>query len=280
MSEQKDLERAAFEDCIIPAWSLEKRRDSDGDTVYVEDWVQGAWIGWQKARSLPVGVPDGYALVPVSATREQKNSVCMHPDLAAVLYSNMVKAAPAVKAEQVRYSAEELQKEALTAGLQYVREPDDHYVTGTTEQALDFIRNMIGVDIRLTDKAPSLPAAGSAEWIDHGPSKACPFSSPYTSKVDVRLRDGRERLGDLACNTMWFWYEHDPKPYDVVAYRIAALSAHVSVPRLNKTREQWHKLDAKFCAESNSSAANFYLIRDAQQDIERLHRALLNGGEA
>ena len=25
-------------------------------------------------------------------------------------------------------------------------------------------------------------------------------------------------------------------------------------------------------------AASFYLIRDAQQDIERLHRALLNGG--
>ncbi|WAX22764.1 hypothetical protein MAJJADAN_00002 [Pseudomonas phage Amjad_SA] len=43
---------------------------------------------------------------------------------------------------------------------------------------------------------------------------------------------------------------------------------------LNKTREQWQKVDAKQCANSNSSAANFYLIRDAQQDIERLHRAL------
>lgn len=57
-------------------------------------------------------------------------------------------------------------------------------------------------------------------------------------------------------------------------------SLRVGVPVLNKTREQWQKLDAKFCAEHNSSAANFYLIRDAQQDIERLHRALLNGGEA
>lgn len=80
----------------------------------------------------------------------------------------------------------------------------------------------------IDDEAPSLPADGLAEWIEHGPSKACPFSSPYTSKVDVRLRDGTERLGDLACNTMWFWYEHDPKPYDVVAYRIAALSAQQS----------------------------------------------------
>ena len=43
---------------------------------------------------------------------------------------------------------------------------------------------------------------------------------------------------------------------------------------MNKTREQWQKVDAKYCAEHNSSAANFYLIRDAQQDIERLHRAL------
>lgn len=40
---------------------------------------------------------------------------------------------------------------------------------------------------------------------------------------------------------------------------------------MNKTREQWQKVDAKHCAEHNSNAANFYLIRDAQQDIERLH---------
>lgn len=40
---------------------------------------------------------------------------------------------------------------------------------------------------------------------------------------------------------------------------------------MNKTREQWQKVDARHCAEHNSNAANFYLIRDAQQDIERLH---------
>ncbi len=59
------------------------------------------------------------------------------------------------------------------------------------------------------------------EWIDHGPSKPCPFVSPYTSKADIRLRDGTEKLGDLACNVMWFWYEHNQHGYDVVAYRPA-----------------------------------------------------------
>lgn len=66
---------------------------------------------------------------------------------------------------------------------------------------------------------------------------------------------------------------------ELLANLLPAIAAQdVSVPVLNKTREQWQKLDANFCAEHNSKAANFYLIRDAQQDIERLHRALLNGG--
>jgi hypothetical protein len=43
---------------------------------------------------------------------------------------------------------------------------------------------------------------------------------------------------------------------------------------LNKTREQWAKVDVDYCAKNNSVAANFHLIRDAQRDIERLHRAL------
>lgn len=120
--------------------------------------------------SLPVGVPDGYALVPVEPTPEMlaATTTSKHAALRAEVmrmmredYRAMLAAAPTVKAEQVRYSVEDLQQEGLNAGLQYVRESDDHYVTGTTEQALEFIRNMIGVDIRLTDADPSLPAAGS-----------------------------------------------------------------------------------------------------------------------
>lgn len=93
---------------------------------------------WRELRdNLSVGVPDGWKLVPVSATREQKNSVCMHPDLAAVLYSNMVKAAPTVKAEQ------------LSPGC-----------CGTPENCpIDYSRcPHLG-----QPPAPSLPAAGSAD---------------------------------------------------------------------------------------------------------------------
>ncbi|WP_236235057.1 hypothetical protein [Pseudomonas tohonis] len=56
-------EREAFEAWVNPAWSLEKHTDFEGDTVYVEDWVQGAWIGWQARAALSAppaaGVPEG-----------------------------------------------------------------------------------------------------------------------------------------------------------------------------------------------------------------------------
>ena len=67
-------------------------------------------------------------------------------------------------------------------------------------------------------------------WIDHGPSKPCPFASPYTSRVDIRLRDGTEVLDTLACNTSWFWYEHDKHGDDVVAYRVPAQAAQPFPP--------------------------------------------------
>ncbi|NWB96669.1 hypothetical protein HX882_12265 [Pseudomonas gingeri] len=40
-------------------------------------------------------IPEGWKLVPVEPTKEQKLAVCMHPDLAAALYRSMVAAAPA-----------------------------------------------------------------------------------------------------------------------------------------------------------------------------------------
>jgi hypothetical protein len=61
---------------------------------------------------------------------------------------------------------------------------------------------------------------------------------------------------------------------DAVMQARAAQPAPVVPEGLNKTRDQWQKVDAKYCAENNSPAANYYLIRDAQRDIERLHRAL------
>ncbi|WP_138410756.1 hypothetical protein [Stutzerimonas nosocomialis] len=41
---------------------------------------------------------------------------------------------------------------------------------------------------------------------------------------------------------------------------------------MNKTREQWAKIDPKFCADNISGAALIWLITDAQQDIAQLHR--------
>ncbi|WP_324731020.1 hypothetical protein [Pseudomonas paeninsulae] len=46
------------------------------------------------AHAQPSAVPEGYRLVPIEATREQRNAVWMHPDLAGALYRSMVDAAP------------------------------------------------------------------------------------------------------------------------------------------------------------------------------------------
>lgn len=72
----------------------------------------------------------------------------------------------------------------------------------------------------------------------------------------------------------YYVHSHDWRVWQARAAWQRAQSAPVVPEGLNKSREQWQKVDAKQCANSNSSAANFYLIRDAQQDIERLHRAL------
>lgn len=41
---------------------------------------------------------------------------------------------------------------------------------------------------------------------------------------------------------------------------------------MNKTREQWARIDPKFCAENNSAAATTFLLADAKDDIEALFR--------
>ncbi|MGC7464236.1 hypothetical protein QT654_20620 [Xanthomonas citri pv. citri] len=40
--------RAQFEAWLPPSWSREGQADSEGDFVYHEDWVQGAWVTWRK----------------------------------------------------------------------------------------------------------------------------------------------------------------------------------------------------------------------------------------
>ncbi|HGW5085441.1 TPA: hypothetical protein ACNIH6_004167 [Pseudomonas aeruginosa] len=43
--------REEFEAWPLPSWSRERFVDGEGDWQYVEDWVQGAWIGWLASRA-------------------------------------------------------------------------------------------------------------------------------------------------------------------------------------------------------------------------------------
>lgn len=50
--------REEFETWLRPDWSRATYVDIEGDTQYIEDWVQGAWIGWQASRAaLKVELP-------------------------------------------------------------------------------------------------------------------------------------------------------------------------------------------------------------------------------
>lgn len=160
MSEQQkmDQERAAFEAWVIPAWSLEKRTDSDGDTVYVEDWVQGAWIGWQKARSLPVGVPDGYMPIPTAEQiADALDGVRCYHDMSAELIAprllaNLL-ASTTVKAEQVQCEVCHGQGEVYSGIDQHF-----HYFDFQPPEPIMEVCPECG-----GEEAISLPAAGSAD---------------------------------------------------------------------------------------------------------------------
>lgn len=51
-------EREAFEAWLPRPWSSDTRFDEEGELVYAEDWVQGAWIGWQAARATRPAQPE------------------------------------------------------------------------------------------------------------------------------------------------------------------------------------------------------------------------------
>lgn len=109
MSEQQkmDQERAAFE-----AWYLREIEDGQDSLIkypnghYINDTTMDAWYGWQARASLPVGVPDGYALVPVEPTQAMTEAgmavdVAMyetHYCETQAIYEAMLAAAPAAQA--------------------------------------------------------------------------------------------------------------------------------------------------------------------------------------
>lgn len=115
MSEKMmDAERSSFEAAYADSQGFEEKEHSlwfkkiGGEYEIAQ--VASAWIGWQKARaSLPVGEPDGYALVPVEPTREMIEAALRSEDasfdsrsIAITDYRAMLAAAPTAKAEQVQ----------------------------------------------------------------------------------------------------------------------------------------------------------------------------------
>lgn len=105
MSEQQkmDSERAAFEAAMAEVAKEHAYgyagilfyRDQTG--AYGQTWVDSAWIGWQARASLPVGVPDGYALVPVEPTPEMLRAGVEVGVGAYPIYRAMLAAAPAAQ---------------------------------------------------------------------------------------------------------------------------------------------------------------------------------------
>lgn len=113
MSEQKDLERAEFEN--HPRFKgMDFSRSDKAPEYYESPYANGAFDGWMAARSLPVGVPDGEQLK--AKVLELIGDECKYwqgKDEArrggfAILYSkvNELDAAPNVKAEQAQAGAD------------------------------------------------------------------------------------------------------------------------------------------------------------------------------
>lgn len=46
-------EREKFEVWLPPYWPRETYRDDEGDELYCDSWVQGAWMGWQGRAAQP-----------------------------------------------------------------------------------------------------------------------------------------------------------------------------------------------------------------------------------
>ncbi|QNJ57351.1 hypothetical protein Dolphis_44 [Pseudomonas phage Dolphis] len=57
-------------------------------------------------------------------------------------------------------------------------------------------------------------------WFPHHAGRPCPFDRPDLAMVDIRFRDGTEKVGVLACNYTWFWRSHDQQEDDIVAFRM------------------------------------------------------------
>lgn len=154
MSEQSkiDAERAALQARIA---ELEAGQDSlrlvRDEYKRKADEYRGKWAALLARASLPVGVPDGYAMVPVEPTPEMQAAALRHVVRQHTLrdvWKDMCAAAPTVKAEQVDCLYCQGHGEVTRTSGQTAESYSEH--------------NEECPECQGTGLAPSLPAAGSA----------------------------------------------------------------------------------------------------------------------
>lgn len=51
MDESRNNMREEFESWLAPSWSRDTYLEDEGEVAYVDDWVQGAWVGWRASRA-------------------------------------------------------------------------------------------------------------------------------------------------------------------------------------------------------------------------------------
>lgn len=71
--------REQFEQWCGRRYNLTTRKDSLGNGVYVDRWVQGAWVGFRAALR---AAPEGFVMVPVEPTQEMLDAGGVRSDAA------------------------------------------------------------------------------------------------------------------------------------------------------------------------------------------------------
>ncbi|MBZ9665786.1 hypothetical protein H3221_013595 [Pseudomonas sp. LMG 31766] len=290
--------------------------------------------------SLPVGVPDGYALVPVEPTDEMRDAGNVYTLNRSTLFRSwhaMLAAAPTVKESLSVAGVPAMSAEAMSTlrgmveyclNARVCMGMDEGFASFDPEIEHDFVKELRAfaddaptvkaeqvqclpqewwqiihdtlrnyrlttivdqdgdgyplIDAMTADGQPVSDGINECDYLTDAIWNALPTQAPSLPAAGSAVESWRDQiLRENPKSEPGYW----PDALIVAAMGReieqlrAALSAQqsaqgVSVPVLNKTREQWQKLDAKLVA-TGSSTAIFHAIRDAQHDIECLHRALL-----
>jgi len=62
MDESRNNMREEFESWLAPSWSRDTYLEDEGEVEYVDDWVQGAWVGWRASRAaIEIELPEWFS---------------------------------------------------------------------------------------------------------------------------------------------------------------------------------------------------------------------------